>query len=75
MVSILCCGSSQVAAPEVDDLYYLCLFSDMGVRSLRDLRATHLPLLRRIQDVVVPGLAEKHGASASSLLAYAARYF
>eukprot|EP00913_Durusdinium_trenchii_P017346 g16312.t1 len=54
----------------VDDLYYLCLFSDMGVRSLRDLRATHLPLLRRIQDVVVPGLAEKHGASASSLLAY-----
>ena len=55
---------------EVDDLYYLCLFSDMAVRSLRDLRAEHLPLLKRIHDVVVPALAEKHGVAASSLLAY-----
>ncbi|CAJ1336432.1 unnamed protein product, partial [Effrenium voratum] len=54
----------------VDDLYYLCLFSDMAVRSLRDLRAEHLPLLKRIRAEVVPGLARKHGVEASALLAY-----
>ena len=55
---------------EVDDLYYLCLFSDMSIRSLRDLRGEHVPLLKRIQQQVVNGLAEKHRVASSGLLAY-----
>mmetsp|Transcript_60912 Transcript_60912/g.113922 ORF Transcript_60912/g.113922 Transcript_60912/m.113922 type:complete len:304 (-) Transcript_60912:64-975(-) len=54
----------------VDDLYYLCLFTDMSVRSLRDLREQHVPLLERVETNVVPGLAKKHGVDPSSLLAY-----
>lgn len=54
----------------VDDLYYLCLFSDLSVRSLRDLRGEHVPILKRIQQVVVNGLADKHGVASSQLLAY-----
>ena len=56
---------------QVDDLYYLCLFSDLAVRSLRDLRGEHVALLKRIRDQVLPGLAEKHGAPAANLMAYA----
>ncbi|CAE7232389.1 DCPS [Symbiodinium natans] len=54
----------------VDDLYYLALFSDFSVRSLRDLRGEHLPLLKRIQQTVLSGLAVKHGVAPSALLAY-----
>ena len=57
----------------MDDLYYLCLFSDLAVRSLRDLRAEHLALLKRIRDQVLPGLAEKHQAPKANLMAYALR--
>ena len=57
---------------KVDDLYYLCLFSDLTVRSLRDLRGEHVPMLKRIQKVVINGLAEKHGVASSQLLAYVA---
>jgi hypothetical protein len=65
-------GEKVVSSHKVDDLYYLCLFSDLTVRSLRDLRGEHVPILKRIQKVVINGLAEKHGVASSQLLAYVA---
>ena len=65
-------GEKVVSPHKVDDLYYLCLFSDLTVRSLRDLRGEHVPMLKRIQKVVINGLAEKHGVASSQLLAYVA---
>ena len=52
-------GEKVVSSHKVDDLYYLCLFSDLTVRSLRDLRGEHVPILKRIQKVVINGLAEE----------------
>ena len=68
----LCIFSLESRPHKVDDLYYLCLFSDLAVRSLRDLRGEHVPILKRIQKVVINGLAEKHGVASSQLLAYVA---
>ena len=65
-------GEKVVSSHKVDDLYYLCLFSDLTVLSLRDLRGEHVPILKRIQKVVINGLAEKHGVASSQLLAYVA---
>ena len=54
-----------------DQLYYLVLFKDLLVRSLRDLRGCkHLKALRRIRDEVVAGLAAKHEVAAEQLIAY-----
>eukprot|EP00928_Gymnodinium_smaydae_P070785 TRINITY_DN54554_c0_g1_i1.p1 TRINITY_DN54554_c0_g1~~TRINITY_DN54554_c0_g1_i1.p1 ORF type:complete len:334 (-),score=42.28 TRINITY_DN54554_c0_g1_i1:7-981(-) len=53
-----------------DELYYQCLFSDTSVRSLRNLTGDHVPILKRIRDTVVPGLALRHGLESDSLMTY-----
>mmetsp|Transcript_81728 Transcript_81728/g.179606 ORF Transcript_81728/g.179606 Transcript_81728/m.179606 type:complete len:335 (+) Transcript_81728:70-1074(+) len=78
LVPELACESSLVLkdykwqdVSNTANLYYLVLFKDMTVRSIRDLRGEkHLATLRRIQQEVIPGLAAKHSVPAEQLIAY-----
>merc|ERR1712086_267968 len=53
-----------------DNLYFLALFRDLAVRSLRDLRSCHVAALRRVQSDVLPGVAAKFNVQPSQLIAY-----
>jgi len=54
-----------------DNLYYLAMFKDLSIRSLRDLRGSrHVKALHRLRKEVIPGLAKRHGVSSDQLLAY-----
>ncbi|KAF0717327.1 Aste57867_2358 [Aphanomyces stellatus] len=50
-----------------DSLYCLAIVMDHAVRSIRDLRAAHLPLLENIRDKGRALIAQKYGVAASSL--------
>ena len=54
----------------VADLYCLAITHKRGLRSLRDLTAAHLPLLRNIRERSVRALGEKHGLQRSQLRLY-----
>jgi len=77
VVQELCCEQVLVVKDykwqdesNVNNLYYLALFKDTTVRSLRDLRGKHLAALQRIRDEVLPGLANKFSVPAEQLLSY-----
>eukprot|EP00927_Polykrikos_kofoidii_P050752 TRINITY_DN44635_c0_g1_i1.p1 TRINITY_DN44635_c0_g1~~TRINITY_DN44635_c0_g1_i1.p1 ORF type:complete len:354 (-),score=47.19 TRINITY_DN44635_c0_g1_i1:139-1101(-) len=54
-----------------NNLYYLSIFKDMTVRSLRNLDGSkHLNALLRIRDEVIVGLASKHGVPVEHLIPY-----
>jgi len=45
---------------DLDQLYYLALFHDVRLRSLRDLSGEHLPLLRRVMAEATARVREAH---------------
>ena len=52
------------------DLYCLAIIRQRGLKSLRDLRASHLPLLKNIREKVVAAISDKFGLQSSQLRLY-----
>ena len=52
------------------NLLCLAIVRDRSLRTLRDLRKCHVPLLRHIKDVCTKSLVSKHGVKSSDLLFY-----
>lgn len=53
-----------------ETLYLLAIVHRRGIRSLRDLRATDLPLLRNIRDAGTAAIAARYGLKARELRIY-----
>ena len=49
------------------DLHCLAIVHQRGLKSLRDLRSDHLPLLRNIREVAVTAVARKYGLQGSQV--------
>ena len=54
----------------VSDLYCLAIVHKRGIKSLRDLTASHLPLLRNIASSCAEALRAKHGLAGDELRLY-----
>lgn len=52
---------------QVEDLYLLALIKKRGIKSLRDLRGEHLPLLRNVLEKGVDAISEKYNISRNQL--------
>ena len=52
------------------DLHCLAIVHQRGLKSLRDLRADHLPLLRNIRELAVSAVSGRYGLQASQLRCY-----
>lgn len=53
-----------------ETLYLIAIARPKGIRSLRDLKAEHLPLLRNIRDGSVAAISEKFGINRNQLRIY-----
>ncbi|XP_055620848.1 m7GpppX diphosphatase [Toxorhynchites rutilus septentrionalis] len=54
----------------LEQLYLLALVRQKGIKSLRDLTATHLPLLRNIRDCGTKAISERFGIASNLLRIY-----
>ena len=52
------------------DLYCLAIIRQRGLKSLRDLRASHLPLLRNVREKAVGAVCSKYGLQPSEVRCY-----
>ncbi|UYV66967.1 DCPS [Cordylochernes scorpioides] len=55
---------------QLENLYLLAICHRRDLRSLRDLTAEHLPLLRNIRDKATAAIVDKYGISSSRLRTY-----
>jgi len=55
---------------QVEDLYCLAIVHKRGIKSLRDLNASHLPLLKNVLSGSLKAIKEKYGLAASKVRAY-----
>lgn len=51
----------------MDKLYCIALVQQRGIRSLRDLRPEHLPMLRNVLDKGAAAITDKYGVPAEHL--------
>lgn len=54
----------------VEQLYLLALIRSRGIKSLRDLTAAHLPLLRNIKEAGIRAIQERYGIGSDHLRIY-----
>ncbi|XP_069692375.1 m7GpppX diphosphatase [Periplaneta americana] len=57
-------------AKQVEDLYLLAIVHKEGIKSLRDLRASHLPLLKNIEEKGIKAIEEKYNIPSCQLRIY-----
>ena len=55
---------------QVEDLYLVAIVHTRSIRSIRDLRAQHLPLLRNLWHQGCAAIKDKYGLPASQIRAY-----
>ncbi|XP_054752488.2 m7GpppX diphosphatase-like isoform X1 [Lytechinus pictus] len=55
---------------QTNNLYLIVIIHQRGIKSLRDLTASHLPLLRNIQEKCLNCIQDKYGIPADELRAY-----
>lgn len=60
----------DLSNPVPESMYLQCIARDPRLRSIRDLNASHIPLLRRIQDTVIHLAKEKLACKSSQLRLY-----
>ena len=62
--------SGNTASPAIDSLDCLAIVNTMGLRTIRDLTGTHLPLLRNLKNEGTAAIAEKYGVAENKLRIY-----
>jgi m7GpppX diphosphatase len=55
---------------DMASMYVLAIVKQRNLRSLRDLRAEHLPLLRHIQQESLDAIQKEYGSAANTVRAY-----
>jgi len=55
---------------QVEDLYCLAIIHKRGIKSIRDLNTTHLPMLKNILSGSMTAIKEKYGLEESQIRAY-----
>ena len=55
---------------DMASMYVLAIIKQRGIRSLRDLRGEHLPLLRHIQSASLEAIRKEYGSAANTVRAY-----
>ena len=62
--------SGNTSSPAIDSLDCLAIVNAMGLRTIRDLTGTHLPLLRNLKTEGTAAIVEKYGVAENKLRIY-----
>ena len=54
----------------IDDMYYLVIFKNKDLKSIRDLNQSHLPLLDRVKEICTNKIKELHDIDSNKLRLY-----
>jgi len=54
----------------IDDMYYLVIFKNNNLKSIRDLDQTHLPLLDKVKEICTKKIKELHNIDSNKLRLY-----
>ena len=54
----------------ISDMYYLVIFKNKNLKSIRDLNQDHLPLLGRVKEICINKIKELHNINANQLRLY-----
>jgi m7GpppX diphosphatase len=54
----------------MNDMYYLAIFKNKELRSIRDLNKSHLPLLNKVRDISINKIKELHNIDGDQLRLY-----
>jgi len=55
---------------DMASMYVLAIVKERGIKSLRDLRAVHLPLLQHIKAASLEAIQKEYGSAANTVRAY-----
>ena len=69
-VGFILAQDSKWSGKSVSDLHCLAIVHKRGIKSLRDLNQSHLPLLRNIQKECTQAIVDKYGLSPSQVRMY-----
>jgi len=54
----------------IEEMHYLTMVTDRSLRSIRDLRGRHVPMLTRMKQMVTEYISKTHGLPKSKVRAY-----
>ncbi|QKF93699.1 hypothetical protein QKU48_gp0241 [Fadolivirus algeromassiliense] len=58
------------SSKNIDDMYYLVIFKNKNLRSIRDLNQSYLPLLKKTKEICINKINELHSINSNQLRLY-----